>query len=106
LLLCVVVFIAPVLGQEDAQTLITKGNDFLGQGKYEEAIKCYDKAIEIKPDYALAWYNKGYTLRRQGKSEEVLKCYDRAIKIKPDYVDAWFGKGIIYLCKAGFFLFL
>ncbi|WP_353572711.1 tetratricopeptide repeat protein [Candidatus Albibeggiatoa sp. nov. BB20] len=33
--------------------------------KYEEAIASYDKALKIKPDYALAWYNRGVSLLRQ-----------------------------------------
>ena len=30
----------------------------LNLGKYEEAIKCYDKSLEINPNYALAQTNK------------------------------------------------
>ena len=28
--------------------------------EYEDAIECFDKAIEIKPDFADAWNSKGY----------------------------------------------
>jgi tetratricopeptide (TPR) repeat protein len=28
----------------------------------EEAIASYDKALEIKPDYHEAWYNRGFAL--------------------------------------------
>ena len=31
-------------------------------GRYEEAIKYYDKAIELDPNNADAWYNKGLLL--------------------------------------------
>ncbi|MDF0681352.1 MAG: tetratricopeptide repeat protein [Candidatus Nitrosocosmicus sp.] len=31
-------------------------------GNNQEAIACYDKAIEINPEYDLAFYNKGIAL--------------------------------------------
>lgn len=30
-------------------------------GRYEEAVKCFDKAIEFQPDFAEAYYNRGLT---------------------------------------------
>jgi tetratricopeptide (TPR) repeat protein len=36
---------------ERARSLYRKGFALGKLGKYEEAIKCYDKAIEIKPDH-------------------------------------------------------
>jgi tetratricopeptide (TPR) repeat protein len=39
-----------------AQT--NRGNALSNLGKYEEAIKCYDKSLEINPNYALAQTNK------------------------------------------------
>ncbi len=51
------------------------------QRKYEEAIKAYDKAIEINPENADAWYNKGFALYELGKNEEATKAYDTARKI-------------------------
>jgi Flp pilus assembly protein TadD len=61
--------------------------------RYEEAIKAYDKAIEIKPDYVEAWNNKGAALSYINKQEEALKYYDKAIEIKSDYALAWNNKG-------------
>jgi Tfp pilus assembly protein PilF len=62
-------------------------------GQSEEAIKSYDKAIEIKPDYHEAWYNRGNALDDLGQSEEAIKSYDKAIEIKPDYHEAWYNRG-------------
>ena len=42
-----------------------------------EAIVAYDKAIEIDPEFAEAWYNKGITLDKLGKHEEAVVCYNK-----------------------------
>ena len=73
---------------------VTKGNGFLGSKKYEDALECFDRAIEIDPDYEGAWNNKGTTLSRMGKYEDAIKCYDRALKINPKYIPAWTNKSV------------
>src|SRR5207253_2236366 len=72
-----------------------KGLAFHRLGKYEEAIKCYDKALEIDPNYVTAWNNKGYTLDKLGKYKEAIKWYDKALKTDPKYVTAWDDKGLV-----------
>ena len=49
--------------------------------KYYEAMKSYDKAIEINPRDSDAWYNKGITLAKLGKFDEAIKAYDKATEI-------------------------
>jgi tetratricopeptide (TPR) repeat protein len=39
-----------------------KGNVLIKIGRYEDAIKSYEEATRIKPDYANAWNNKGTAL--------------------------------------------
>ncbi|MDA9061736.1 sulfotransferase, partial [Planktomarina temperata] len=58
------------------------------QGKLEEAIEAYNKALAIKPDYAEAYNNMGNALKEQGKLEEAIKAYNKALVIKPDYAEA------------------
>ena len=64
------------------------GNALQEQGKLEEAIEAYNKALAIKPDYAEAYYNMGITLQEQGKLEEAIEAYNKALAIKPDYAAA------------------
>ena len=51
--------------------------------KYEEAIKCFEKAIEIKPNFADAWNSSLYRTERSIEAtfhipEDVM----RALKVK------------------------
>jgi tetratricopeptide (TPR) repeat protein len=64
------------------------------QGKLEEAIEAYNKALAIKPDYAEAYYNMGVTLQEQGKLEEAIEAYNKSLAIKPDYAEAYNNMGI------------
>ena len=45
------------------------------QGKLEDAINAYKKAISLKPDYADANNNMGNTLQDQGKPDEAIEAY-------------------------------
>ena len=50
-------------------------------GKHEEAIKCYDKALELNPKYEKAWNNKGNTFEKLGRKEEAQECFQEAKKL-------------------------
>ena len=69
------------------------GNALKDQGKLEEAIEAYNKALAIKPDYAEAYNNMGNALKDQGKLEEAIEAYNKALAIKPDYAEAYNNMG-------------
>jgi tetratricopeptide (TPR) repeat protein len=56
--------------------------------KYDEAVICFDKALQLDEKNAKILFNKGNTLMCQGKYKESLECFDKALKIEPsnDYV--------------------
>ena len=52
-------------------------------GRYEESIIHYNKAINLKPDYAEAYYNLGNILRFIGKNDEAFECSKKIMEIRP-----------------------
>ena len=66
-------------------------------GRYQEAVRAYDRAIETNPRYAEAWNNKGNALTRQRKYDEALWCYDKALEIDRNYKEVWLNKRFVYI---------
>ncbi len=66
----------------------------------EKSIECFDKSLELKPNYARTLENKKYALDHLGRFDEAAECSkkllaiaDNAIKINPLNAYAWFLKG-------------
>ena len=60
-----------------------------------ESLAGYEKAINLKQDYAEAHYNRGVVLQALGRMEESLDSYGKAIKYKIDYAKAYNNRGIV-----------
>jgi tetratricopeptide (TPR) repeat protein len=67
---------------------MNKGISLANLGYIEEALKCFNKAIEIDQNFAQAWYNKGLILFKLGKIKESLSCANNALKFNPRYEKA------------------
>ena len=78
---------------QDAYAWYNKGLALNSAGKYDEAIKALDKAIEIDPNDATAWNIKGVALDNQGKHDEAIKALDKALEIDPNDAAALHNKG-------------
>jgi tetratricopeptide (TPR) repeat protein len=64
--------------QQTADDWFNKGVALDDPGKYEEAIKAYDRAIEINPQDTKAWYNKGTVLKALGRTIEADAAFTKA----------------------------
>jgi tetratricopeptide (TPR) repeat protein len=70
------------------------GNALKRQGKIEEAIVHFNKALQINPGYAKAYNNLGTALASQGKTEEAIKHFGIALYINPGYAAAHSNIGV------------
>ncbi|MDE4907533.1 tetratricopeptide repeat protein [Methanogenium marinum] len=78
----------------EAERLFIDGLTYNAQnGRFEEAIACFDEAIAIDPDFAEAWFGKGISNYNLQRYDEALTSFDEAIAINPDFKDAWYFKG-------------
>jgi tetratricopeptide (TPR) repeat protein len=64
------------------------------QGDYQGALNDYNRAIQINPGNANAYYNRGLLKATKFQDPQgALADYDRAIKIKPGYDAAYNNRG-------------
>jgi tetratricopeptide (TPR) repeat protein len=77
----------------DAVDWLHRGLSLNELGLPGQALACYDRALEIRPDFELAWLNRGNPLAKLGRHEEAIACYDRALAINPDRAEPWMSKG-------------
>jgi len=77
------------------------GSAFLKKGQLDEAIAHFQKALEIKPDYADAHNNLGKALLQNGQLDEAMAQFQKALDIKPDHAEAHNNLGAALLKKGG-----
>lgn len=64
--------------------------------KYQDAITCFDKVIEINPDDIGSINNRGISLAELGNTDDAFEYYNKAIEIDPKYAAAHYNKGVLY----------
>ncbi len=64
------------------------------QGNYAEAIASFKKAIDLKSDYADAWFNLGNTYGKTGKFGDAINAFNRAIASRKGFAEAYASRGI------------
>lgn len=72
---------------------IGKGRALFNLGRYEEALGCFDEAINADPQQAEAHVKKGKTLEKLDRFEEALAEYDRALELDASLTIAYLYKG-------------
>jgi tetratricopeptide (TPR) repeat protein len=64
------------------------------QGKVDEAIACYHRAIALAPNQAAAHHNLGLASKAKGKLDEAIACFRTAIALDPKYTQAHYNLGL------------
>ncbi len=87
--------IAPPVKEEalEGWEMANKGASLYDLGYTDEALACYDHALNLDPGNIEIQNNKGTTLAKMGRYEEALTCYDDVLSIDPDNSDALVNKG-------------
>jgi tetratricopeptide (TPR) repeat protein len=82
--------------KDTVSSLLDECNSHFLLKRYDDAIKCYDKAIELAPDYPEPYRNKGNALSELKRYDDAIKCYDKAIELAPNYPEPYRNKGNAY----------
>jgi tetratricopeptide (TPR) repeat protein len=89
-------WIARAIRQDpEPKYLASLGTALQRQGRREEALKAFDKAVQLRPDDAELWQCIGSILLELAHFDRALLSFQQALKLNPRHRDAAYKSGIL-----------
>jgi tetratricopeptide (TPR) repeat protein len=88
--------------KEKAALLVEESGRLFAEGRMDEALARYDKALEFDPEDEEIYFGRGSIFARAGKNAEAMTNYLRAIEIFPGYAEAKNNLGNLYVALGRF----
>ena len=79
-----------------AQAYNNRGVVLAQQGRREEALQDFSRAVDLNPNDPQAFFNRGQTLAKEEKLHEAVNDLSRAIVLKPEYGKAYNLRAVAY----------
>jgi len=84
---------------DQAASFTLEGIEEAGKGDVDQAIEKYNRALESRPEYPEALYNRGLAYLEKKDDERAMGDFNEAIAAKPDFAEVYVGLGNVYLNK-------
>jgi len=78
-----------------AKALFLEGNRHMSAGDTHAAVRCFQKAIELAPDFAEAHTNLGMLLDQEGMPAEAERHYRQSISLNSGYAQTYMNLGVL-----------
>lgn len=79
------------------QALCQHGIEKARQADFQSAIAYFGDAIQLQPESAEAYYQRGLAFFNVGNAQQAISDYASAMQRQPDRADFYFGRGLAYL---------
>ena len=83
----------------EARAIYREGFQHFAQGRLEEAVACYRKAVDVDPELAIAWNGLSMALQRSGDLDAAIEAARRLIELEPDDPLSYTNLSILYQNK-------
>ena len=80
-------------GYRDPQSYLLRGKVYEELEEYQKAIDDYTECINLKPDGAMAYFNRGWAKWKCSLYEKAIKDFEKVIKLIPDDVYSYLVMG-------------
>ncbi|KAG1671421.1 Cell division cycle protein 27 [Nymphon striatum] len=84
------------LDKLSAQAWCAAGNCFSLQKEHDTAIKFFERAVQVSPNFPYAYTLLGHEYVVTEELDKAMSCYRNAIRIDLRHYNAWYGVGMIY----------
>lgn len=85
--------------EKDPVQLFNQGQDAHEKGDYTTALKLYEEALSIAPEFPEAEFQRGNALQSLGRENEAEKAFQKAIELREDWVLPMVSLGEILVRK-------
>jgi tetratricopeptide (TPR) repeat protein len=73
------------------------GEDLANENRIDEALDCFNKAIETYPQNDLAHGDMGLILDKKGNASEALESFSKALALNSSNPITWHNKGLVLI---------
>lgn len=80
--------------QPEPSEFIGEGVRLAAIGEHEGAIENFDEAIQLDPEQAFVYKQRGASYQALGQYEAAIKDYDEAIRLNAEDLNAYFKRGV------------
>ena len=87
---------------DSALTYNKLGVRCFAEGDFIEAIKAYQAAIDLRPDFTDAYYNLGLALNKAKRADEARHAYEAVIALQSDHLGGRFHLGCFCMQREDF----
>ena len=79
----VVVYLLFIVCRDKSVYHYKRGTALAKKGEHDQAILCFDKALEINPRFVEAYCNRGVTYDKKGEYDRAISDFNKVIEIDP-----------------------
>ncbi len=76
-----------------ARTAYERGNESVAHNDYAAAIRHFNRAIQLDPRMANAWFSRGWAYGQSGDPEQEISDLSQCIRLEPNYAEAYCNRG-------------
>jgi Tfp pilus assembly protein PilF len=80
-------------GDDLARALYNRAHDLDNLGRYEEAVRDYNRAVELTPTWSELYNNRGLALRKLGREAEAMADFSKSLELAPDNAIVLYNRG-------------
>ncbi len=85
-----------------AERLYSQGLGMLSRDDYARALGFFERAVEVDPNYAEAWYQAGFSYGMLGRHQDALKASKQAARLRPDWAETYVNIGASSFALGGY----
>ena len=76
-----------------SKLIFQKGNFLMMLDQMDEAAEAYSRAIELNPNHAASYNNRGIAYKEKGEYDRAIEDYNKAIELNPTLAEAYSNRG-------------